>query len=266
MNYHFLDYIKGGLNISLAVAIDFTGSNRIPTDPRSLHVYNPHQMNPYQSAIKFVGDILLNYDTDKMVPVYGFGAKKIINGVPENSANHCFPLTGDWEDTEVLGVAGIMSLYNMAIHNLRFSGPTFFAPCFEKIVNETKEEFRKNPDNYSIFLLLTDGVLHDMQKTIDVLVEASKLPISVVIVGIGSENFDNMRLLDDAKVTSSSGERPSRDVLQFVELQKCGHDFDLLTQEVLKEIPDQITSYYRSINRPPNPPISQSFNFVNFFL
>jgi hypothetical protein len=32
-------------------------------------------MNPYQSTIAAVGGILDNYDSDKLYPVYGFGAK-----------------------------------------------------------------------------------------------------------------------------------------------------------------------------------------------
>jgi len=32
-------------------------------------------MNEYQQAMWAVGDILLNYDDDKLVPMYGFGAK-----------------------------------------------------------------------------------------------------------------------------------------------------------------------------------------------
>lgn len=32
-------------------------------------------MNPYQGAISAVGRILDTYDTNKLYPVYGFGAK-----------------------------------------------------------------------------------------------------------------------------------------------------------------------------------------------
>lgn len=32
-------------------------------------------MNPYQNTITAVGNILDNYDSDKLYPVYGFGAK-----------------------------------------------------------------------------------------------------------------------------------------------------------------------------------------------
>ena len=197
-----------------------------------------------------------------MVPVFGFGAKPRFPTMNSTSCCHCFPLTANWQDTEVLGLSGIYSLYNQALQNIVFSGPTFFAPCFRKVVEDTKMEMAKNPDNYTFFMLLTDGMLHDMQQTIDVLVEASRLPISIVIVGIGNEDFTNMHLLDDAEVVSSNGERPSRDVLQFVEMQKCGNDMEVLTEEVLKEIPDQITSYFSSINRPPNAPVEVSLNGV----
>jgi hypothetical protein len=32
-------------------------------------------MNLYETALNAVGEILLNYDTDKQVPMFGFGGK-----------------------------------------------------------------------------------------------------------------------------------------------------------------------------------------------
>jgi len=37
----FIDYLFGGCNLSLGIAIDFTSSNGDPTHPMSLHNYNP---------------------------------------------------------------------------------------------------------------------------------------------------------------------------------------------------------------------------------
>lgn len=48
-------------------------------------------------------------------------------------------------------------------------------------------------------LILTDGEIHDMNETIDSLVLASGLPLSVIIVGIGNADFANMERLDGDK-------------------------------------------------------------------
>ncbi len=45
---------------------------------------------------------------------------------------------------------------------------------------------------YHILLILTDGLIHDMQKTTDLIVECSKYPLSIIIVGIGNDDFSNM--------------------------------------------------------------------------
>lgn len=88
----FLDYIMGGCEIGVHIAIDFTFSNSPPKDPKSLHYLNPSTMrNMYTDAIYEVVGILQNYDADQMFPVYGFGAK--ITGNPNKS--HCFALNGN---------------------------------------------------------------------------------------------------------------------------------------------------------------------------
>ena len=45
-------------------------------------------------------------------------------------------------------------------------------------------------------LLLTDGVISDMPETVDAVVEASYLPISLIIVGVGNATFAQMDFLD----------------------------------------------------------------------
>ena len=70
-----MDYITGGCEISLVVAIDFTASNGEPTDPSSLHFRNPNYPNEYMQAISAVGSVVEPYDSDKLFPVFGFGAR-----------------------------------------------------------------------------------------------------------------------------------------------------------------------------------------------
>ena len=40
---------------------------------------------------------------------------------------------------------------------------------------------------YHVMLILTDGEIHDMRETLDVIVEMSKYPVSIIIIGVGNE-------------------------------------------------------------------------------
>ena len=45
---------------------------------------------------------------------------------------------------------------------------------------------------YNVLLILTDGEIHDMPQTKALLVDMSHMACSVIIVGVGEENFSNM--------------------------------------------------------------------------
>lgn len=59
-----------------------------PSQPTSLHYMSPYQMNAYAMALKAVGEIIQDYDSDKLFPAYGFGAKM----PPDGKISHAFPL------------------------------------------------------------------------------------------------------------------------------------------------------------------------------
>lgn len=52
---------------------------------------NPYQMNAYAMALKAVGEIIQDYDSDKMFPALGFGAKL----PPDGRVSHEFPLVSN---------------------------------------------------------------------------------------------------------------------------------------------------------------------------
>ncbi|XP_037540468.1 copine-9 [Nematolebias whitei] len=86
--YTFVDFIRGGTQLNFTVAIDYTASNGNPSQPTSLHYMSPYQMNAYAMALKAVGEIIQDYDSDKLFPAYGFGAKL----PPDGKISHAFPL------------------------------------------------------------------------------------------------------------------------------------------------------------------------------
>eukprot|EP00801_Mesodinium_rubrum_P002589 Mrub_02589.p1 GENE.Mrub_02589~~Mrub_02589.p1 ORF type:complete len:535 (-),score=52.82 Mrub_02589:67-1443(-) len=239
--HNYLDYLNNGVQINLIVSVDFTASNKFPTYPDSLHYINPNPnvLNQYQKCISTVSPILIQWDTDKIIPVYGFGAKY----PNSNTTNHCFPMfTGDG----VYELQGILQSYTYHLSNniLNFSGPTNFAPTLKMLNLKAKE--CKDTD-YFILLIMTDGQICDMDDTISEIVKSSYLPISIVIVGVGDADFENMDILDsdENKLKCPKTKKVQlRDNVQFVPYLEYMNDFEKLKREVLLELPDQIEQYY----------------------
>ena len=103
------------------------------------------------------------------------------------------------------------------------------------MIRRTIEVIRKenNPMKYHVLMILTDGVIVDQQQTIDAVIEASFLPFSLIIIGIGNDHFQEMIELDgdDAQLISSNGIRRMRDVVQFVPFNRFRHDLNQLYYE-----------------------------------
>jgi hypothetical protein len=158
--YSFLDYVFGGCDINLAIAIDFTLSNGNPNDPESLHYFDPNK-NQYLQAIHQVGSILQYYDSDKSIPVFGFGAS-----LPPvtNRASHCFAVNGDIFNPECDGLQGVIDAYRHAIPNVTFYGPTHFSQVIKTMSDMAEnEQVSQANQKYFILLLITDGIINDMQ-------------------------------------------------------------------------------------------------------
>jgi len=258
-SFTFLEYLSGGCELSLIVAIDFTASNGNPQFANSLHYRNPYQANEYVTAISSVGSILADYDYDKNFPVYGFGAKL----PPTRQVSHCFPLNGNWNNPEVPGVQGILDIYYRALDSVELHGPTIFSQVLKTAAQIASTHNSQERQKYYVLLIITDGIINDMDGTIDEIVKANDLPLSVVIVGVGNADFANMEVLDadDTPLRSTQGVFAKRDIVQFVPMIKYRNaDPALLAREVLAEIPQQLVSYMKSRGFEPNPPANRMNN------
>ncbi|KAL6066275.1 Copine-2 [Balamuthia mandrillaris] len=252
-HFNFLDYVAGGCEISLAIAIDFTASNGKPDDPKSLHYKNPSgEPNQYVKAILSVGDIIAAYDHDKKFPVYGFGAKI----PPTSTVSHCFHVNFDPSNPECVGIDNVVGAYYHALQNVTLYGPTNFAPIINKVASMAADS-RSHGQKYWVLLIITDGIISDMEDTIKEIVDASSLPLSIVIVGVGNEDFRNMDHLDSDDHLLRSGKSnktAQRDIVQFVPFLKfVNRHYSELAAEVLAEIPSQLVQYMEANNIQPQP-------------
>jgi hypothetical protein len=244
----FIGYLRTGMNINLTIGIDFTGSNGSYSDPRSLHYLN-NGMNDYEKAIRSCGDILAYYDDDQLFPVFGFGFKFIDSSNYQSGIYNYdnYPVNCNTSDPNIHLIDNVLKEYRQFITKVTLWGPTNFAPMINDLNREVKENLKNGlVMHYNILLILTDGQINDMQDTIDGLVEASFLPISVIIVGIGDGNFGNMDILDadDNPLYDRRRRKADRDLVQFVPFNDYKNDPPKLAEQVLEEIPRQVVEYY----------------------
>eukprot|EP01083_Nonionella_stella_P198652 729178_1 len=240
--YSMLEFMKGGLEIQFMVGIDFTASNGDPNNRSSLHyMRNTRNPNEYQRALRSVGSVLEPYDSDSMIPAWGFGAR--INGEVE----HCFPVNFNPDDAEVCEVSGLMEAYAACLPRIKLSGPTLISQILNTAASIASEPWTADSQHYSILLILTDGIINDVKQSVDAIVAATNLPLSIIIVGVGDADFSTMEFLDadDEPLVSSAGEKMKRGIVQFVPFRQFAAAPWLLAKETLAEVPEQFSAFVR---------------------
>ncbi|CAL1596437.1 unnamed protein product [Knipowitschia caucasica] len=250
--FTFLDYIMGGCQLNFTIAIDFTGSNGDPRTPQSLHYINPEGYNEYLAAIWAVGNVVQDYDSTKMFPVFGFGAQV----PPLGQVSHEFPINFDAANPFCAGIEGVVTAYQQCLPQLKLWGPTNFSPVINHVACFARQALQQHTaSQYFVLLIITDGVITDMDQTRSAIVNASRLPMSIIIVGVGGEDFSAMEFLDsdDSLLRAPNNEIAARDIVQFVPFRQFQGNRVALAQSVLAELPDQVTSFFNSYKlKPPN--------------
>lgn len=170
---------------------------------------------------------------------------------------HCFPLNGDNSQPECFGVNGVLDVYRQALNAVQLYGPTYFAPIINHAIDRyASEQVNQNNQRYFILLMITDGAINDMNETIAAIIRASQLPMSIIIVGVGSADFSSMNILDsDESLLKHQNQVAKRKIVQFVPFSKFASNYALLAEETLAEIPHQVTQYFTSKNILPKDPI-----------
>lgn len=241
--YSFKEYQELGTKIKIMVGIDFTFSNGDYTQLSSLHYSNSSIKNEYQRAIESMGEILEKNILHPQYEAYGFG------GQPSwlDKVSHCFALNKNEDNPVVNGFQGITDAYLNVLPDIQLAGPTYFHFILEKAI----EQARSVTDGtlYFVIILVTDGDIDDLPETRSLIIEASKLPISIIVVGVGDTDFSNMESLDSDKGSLKNTENePIRDLVQFVRYRQFITTPQLLSNKVIEELPLQFESYMQAAN------------------
>ena len=244
-NNFFIDYIKNGVQIKFSIGIDFTNSNGNINDANSLHRIVRGFNDDFEQAIKFFGQIMSHYHYDELFPVYGFGAiTNRNNPVP----NMCFNINFN-ENPEIYTIDNVINHYHNCLKILSLSEPIQFCPVIRKEIEMITGE--NNLLIYHVLMILTSGSLTDLDETIEAVIEASYLPFSLIIIGIGDGDFTKMMKFDINAIPSNK-KRILRDFVKFVIFNAYKHNISELQKKVFEDIPNQMVEYYNKIKINPN--------------
>ncbi|KAJ0972800.1 hypothetical protein J5N97_020759 [Dioscorea zingiberensis] len=204
-NYRTMEQVtealaQAGLESSnLIIGIDFTKSNewtgKYSFDHSSLHQIGNIQ-NPYERAISIIGRTLSQFDEDNQIPCFGFG----------DATTHDQDVFSFYHDFRACnGFSEAVSRYREIVPHLQLSGPTSFAPVIEMATTIVEQSGGK----YHVLLIVADGQVtrsinteygqlsSQEKKTIDAIVNASKFPLSIILVGVGDGPWGMMKEFDD---------------------------------------------------------------------
>ncbi|XP_033748151.1 E3 ubiquitin-protein ligase RGLG4-like [Pecten maximus] len=220
---------KAGLEkCGLIIGVDYTASNewqgRKSFHGQCLHKIIPGRIyNPYQKVISIIGQTLEPFDEDNIIPAYGFGDSVTLG-------DKVFPLFSG--GLMCRGFKEVLECYSNMASKLVLSGPTNFAPLIHQAIDIVKKT-----GTYHILIVIADGQVNEEEPTIDAIIQASKYPLSIVVVGVGDGPWDLMEEFDN--------HLPLRtfDNFQFVNFHeatsKSKHPDANLALHVMMEIPLQ---------------------------
>eukprot|EP01080_Neovahlkampfia_damariscottae_P009744 gene9744-2071_t len=201
-NFEFLDDIQkilelSGLdNLNLIFGIDYTFSNEVrgrkTFGGKSLHSIEDGIWNHYQSVILMVGKTLEKIDENSIIPFFGFGDKT-------SGADSVFLLTpNDKQKLYCDGYKDVLDSYCRITPTIKFNAQTNFAPLIKKSVEILKNNKEKI---LHILVIITDSDVTNSKKqeNMDAIIEASKYPLSIIVIGVGDGPFGDVPKYSDLK-------------------------------------------------------------------
>ncbi|KAE8912219.1 hypothetical protein PF005_g5390 [Phytophthora fragariae] len=173
----------------LIIAVDFTESNlwkgKDTFEGRSLHYLDKtgRVSNPYQTVISAITRVFELFDDDDSIPAYGYG------GHPQRDvAERYFPFV----DGRGCELDEVLQQYFAIASTMELNSSASFVPVIHETIKMVKKTRR-----YHILIIVSNGHLDDPDMARRAIVEASKYPISIIMVGVGDGPWGVFREFDD---------------------------------------------------------------------
>ncbi|EFB12951.1 hypothetical protein PANDA_007255 [Ailuropoda melanoleuca] len=171
---------------NFTVAAKFTGSSGDPSSPESLIYLSPTGVNEYLTALWGVGSVIQDYDSDKLLPAFGFEAQ----------VSHEFALIFNPSNPCCSGIQGTVDAYRQALPQVRLYAPTNSAPIINHVaVLAPQAAHQGSASQHLVLLLPPDGAVTGVEAARAAVVCPSHLRTSVILAGVGGAGLEAVEQL-----------------------------------------------------------------------
>jgi hypothetical protein len=238
------------------IAVDFSLANlTFDESCYCLHSLKEGQPNDYLEAL---GNVYRAYSRfSQFMLAYGIGAR---TAPGEGPACSLFSMTGEYMDPYIESCDQLINSYSGTLKSVKLALPVKFSPLIKLICDLAQLEFGfnrgiKSIKNYFIVAVLMAGVIDDFEATLNKILEAAHLPVSVIFIKVGASQEDNdssaLRKLSEQAFKEC--ERNFIDVLVYEKYKSTvGGRTTGLTQmakqqiefDLIKNIPKQVEKFF----------------------
>ncbi|KAH0787738.1 Copine family protein [Histomonas meleagridis] len=226
----FYGNIRKNLRFNFSCSIDFSSS-----DAKSLHYATLGKDNDYESSFKAIGGIVEQYSNTKVCHCWIFGVKM------NQQIYHAIPLTNKSGSSDLNRVKELGAAYWRILEKIQFDETCEITPSTLEALELIKGQ--KDPSKYMVFLILINGDPLDLDKFIDLLFGSQNEPLSVVIVGIGTAEFNQTETkLRESPLKNSEGKEFEREFVKFLKFNDF-ENIDNMTEVALKDVAEQAANW-----------------------
>ena len=261
-NYKSLfEYFKSGLKLACFLSLDFCENNNNPS-------LQDTKIN-YLNIFKYISNIISNY-TGYLFYLSGFNGK-----IKYSKTNKTvFNLNMNEKDSSVNTIDKVINYFKMCLEQnlIKPEKNNHLSSIIKKITNEIYKLYEIS--YYNVSFIITRGVIeqNDIKKTLDAIIESSYLPLTIIIIGVGKNDYSQMKkiLSKDKKYSSLGMEKMRNNVLFTSLIDDFSNNAEKLVSWCLEKLSKQMLDYYDLVKSPPNhiyennlKNIKESFNLFN---
>jgi len=236
-NTNIYEFVGSGIKLNTFLAFDFSdGPNK---QPRKTSIDN------YSKIISNLIHKIYFYAKQQSIYLYGFGAEFNNHDVDLFNLN-------DGDDLPI-SLDKVGRVFSSKQNSIKPKKKIILSKLIRKI---TKIIFKLyEARNYNVLFLFLREIPdnNDKQEIIDSLIEASYLPLTIIIIGEGNNDFNQLKEFFGDKVNeASSGMIKNRDNILFTDFyNNFNENEESFTQCCLEELSKQMIEFYDLIKVSP---------------